>query len=148
MPLSSLTVTISDSRIVDGWVEAANRNSMTPEEIAGEFLYQQGASYAGLFGVGIITSAAFMARFKPAEYAAIMAAMEESEEVAALVTELTSSPQVALDDPRLEPGLQALVEAELIDAERIPELLAYDRPEPSNAPVSEPEIEEDLEGEE
>lgn len=130
MPLSSLTITITDPRIIDGWVEAANRNSTTPEAIATEFLTQQGTSYADLFHIGIITSAAFMARFTATEYGAIMAAAQQSPEIAVLVEQLTASPNVALDDPRLEPGLQQLVAAELLDESRIPELLAYVRPEP------------------
>jgi len=134
MPLPSLTITITEPRIIDGWVEASLRNSTTPEAIAAEFLNQQGTSYANLFGIGIITSAAFMARFTPAEYAAIVTAAEQSPEVAALVEQLTASPTVALDDPRLQPGLELLAGAGLIDEARIPELLAYPRPE---APVGE-----------
>jgi hypothetical protein len=130
MTLSSLSITITDARLIDGWVEAANRNGTTPELLALEFLKHQGASYADLFRIGIITSAAFMARFTPTEYAAIMAAMQESAEIAQLVQQLTESPNVSFDDPRLGPGLEALAAAELIAAERIPELLAYDRPEP------------------
>ena len=131
MPLSTLTITITDTRLIDGWVEAANRNSTTPAELAGEFLRIQGRSYADLFAVGLITSAAFVSRFTPAEYGAVLAAAEQSPEVAALIAELTSSPLVALDDPRLEPGLTLLAAAGLIAAERVPELLAYQRPEVS-----------------
>lgn len=128
MPLPSLTITIADPRIIDGWVEAANRNGTTPEAIAAEFLTTQGTSYAELFKIGVITSAAFIRRFTATEYGAILAAAEESPEVAALVDGLTASPNVALNDPRLEPGLQQLAAAGLIAEERIPELLAYTRP--------------------
>ncbi len=76
-----------------------------------------------------------------------MAAMEQSAEIAALVSELTTAPNVRLNDPRLEAGLQALVGAGLIEAERIPELLSYARPEPVEPvvelvaePVAEPEV--------
>jgi hypothetical protein len=131
MPLSSLSITLSDTRLIDGWVEAANRNGTTPELLALEFLKHQGRIYADLNRIGLITSSAFIRRFTAQEYGAILAAAEQSPQVAALVDELTSSPTVALDDPRLEPGLQALAAAELIAAERIPELLAYSRPEPS-----------------
>jgi hypothetical protein len=130
MPLSSLTITITEPRIIDGWVEASLRNSTTPEAIAAEFLNQQGGSYAELFKIGVITSAAFIRRFTATEYAAILAAAEQSPEVAALVDELTASPNVALNDPRLEPGLQQLAAAGLIAEERITELLIYTRPEP------------------
>lgn len=131
MPLPSLTITITDPRIIDGWVEAANRNGTTPEAIAAEFLTTQGNSYADLFKVGVITSAAFIRRFTATEYATILASAEQSPEVAALVDELTASPNVALHDPRLGPGLQQLAAAGLIASERIPELLSYTRPEPA-----------------
>lgn len=131
MPLPSLTITITEPRIIDGWVEAANRNGTTPEAIAAEFLTTQGGSYAELFHIGVITSAGFIRRFAATEYAAILAAAEQSPEVAALVDELTASPNVALNDPRLEPGLQQLAAAGLIAEERIPELLSYTRPEPA-----------------
>ena len=126
-----LTLILTDTRIIDGWVEAANRNGTTPEQLALEFLKYQGASYADLFRIGIITSSAFIRRFTPAEYGAILAAAEESPEVNALVDELISSPTVALDDPRLGPGLEALAQAGLIEPGRIEELMAYDRPEPT-----------------
>jgi len=131
MTLSSLTITLSDTRLIDGWVEAANRNGTTPDLLALEFLKHQGRIYADLNRIGLITSSAFIRRFTAQEYGAILAAAEQSPQVAALVDELTSSPTVPLDDPRLEPGLQALAAAELIAAERIPELLAYSRPEPT-----------------
>jgi hypothetical protein len=131
MPLASLTIAIADARIIDGWVEAANRNGTTPEAIAAEFLTTQGNSYAELFKIGVITSAAFIRRFTANEYATILAAAEQSPDVAALVDELTASLNVALNDPRLEPGLQQLAAAGLIDEERIPELLSYTRPEPA-----------------
>jgi hypothetical protein len=131
MPLPSLTITITDPRIIDGWVEAANRNGITPEAIAAEFLTTQGDSYAELFHIGVITSAAFIRRFTAPEYGAILAAAEQSPEVAALVDELTASPNVALSDPRIEPALQQLAAAGLIAEDRIPALMAYTRPEPA-----------------
>ena len=131
MTLSILTITLSDSRLIDGWVEAANRNSTTPEQLALEFLKHQGRIYADLSRIGLITSSAFIHRLTAAEYVTILAAAGQSPQVAALVDELTSAPTVALDDPRLESGLQALAAAGLIAAERIPALLAYNRPEPS-----------------
>jgi hypothetical protein len=124
----TITVTLSHARFVDGFVEAANRNGMTPEALALEFLEQQGKSYADLFGIGVITSAAFIARFTPEEYAAILADAETDATVAGLMATLLAEPIVNFDDPRLEPGLQQLVTAELLSAERVPELMSYDRP--------------------
>jgi hypothetical protein len=131
MPLFSLTITITDTRLIDGWVEAANRNGATPEQLALEFLKHQGRIYADLNRIGLITSSAFIHRLTAAEYVTILAAAGQSPQVAALVDEFISAPTVALDDPRLESGLQALAAAGMIAAERIPALLAYNRPEPS-----------------
>jgi hypothetical protein len=123
-----LTINITDQRIIDGWTEAANRNGTTPEAIAAEFLSQQGTSCADLFKIGVITSAAFIARFTPQEYGGILAAAEVDEAVAGLLATLLAEPIVNFKDPRLAPGLEQLAAAGLIAPERVPELLAYQRP--------------------
>lgn len=128
--LSTLTITLTDTRLIDGWVSAANANGYTPEALALEFLEQQGRSYADLNRVGIVTGAAFVARFTPAEYGAILTASETNENVAILLQQLFDSPNVAMDDPRLEPGLALLVSEGLLDAARPAEILSYVRPEP------------------
>ena len=141
MPLATLTITLTDTRLIDGWVAAANANGYSPEAIAEEFLQQQGKSYADLYKIGVVTSAAFVARFTPAEYGAILAATTPGpdateEEIAAagqvqaLLDQLYASPNVALNDPRLAPGLGLLVSMGLLDAARPAEILAYVRPEP------------------
>lgn len=121
--MTTITITLSDSRVVGGWIEAANRNESTPEAIATEFLTNQGLSYADLFGIGIITSAAFVARLTAAEYAAITAAAEQSPEIANLISNLIKVPTIQLDDPRVVRGLEVVAAAGLIAAERIPEML-------------------------
>ena len=128
--LSSLTITLTDTRLIDGWVAAANANGLSLEALVLEFLNNQGRSYADLNKVGVITGAAFVARFTPAEYGAILAAAEQSAEVAGLLEQLYASPNVAMDDPRLAPGLALLVSEGLLDAARPAEILAYVRPEP------------------
>lgn len=139
--MNTLTVTLTDTRLIDGWVAAANANGYTPEDLALEFLQQQGKSYADLNKIGIITGAAFMARFTPAEYGVILAAAqpdpdatEDEAAVAAqiqqLLAELFAAPTITLSDSRVLHGLQLLVSAGLLDAERPAEILSYDRPEP------------------
>jgi hypothetical protein len=128
--LSSLTITLTDTRLIDGWVAAANANGLSPEAIVQEFLTTQGRSYADLYRVGIITGSAFVSRFTPAEYGAILTAAATNPEVQGLLDQLFDSPNVALDDPRLEPGLALLVSEGLLDAARPAEILAYVRPEP------------------
>jgi len=139
--MNTLTVTLTDTRLIDGWVAAANANGYTPEDLALEFLQQQGKSYADLNKIGIITGAAFMARFTPAEYGAILVAAqpdpdatEDNAAVAAqiqqLLAELFAASMITLNDSRVLHGLQLLVSAGLLDAERPAEILSYDRPEP------------------
>jgi hypothetical protein len=139
--MNTLTVTLTDTRLIDGWVAAANANGYTPEDLALEFLQQQGKSYADLNKIGIITGAAFMARFTPAEYGAILAAAQpdpdatEAEAAVAgqiqqLLNELFAATTITLNDSRVLHGLQLLVSAGLLDAERPAEIQSYDRPEP------------------
>ncbi len=152
--MNTLTVTLTDTRLIDGWVAAANANGYTPEDLALEFLQQQGKNYADLNKIGIITGAAFMARFTPAEYGAILAAAqpdpdatednaaaqpapfatEDNATVAGqiqqLLAELFAAPTITLNDSRVLHGLQLLVSAGLLDAERPAEILSYDRPKP------------------
>lgn len=123
----AITVTLPSDRATDGLIEAANRNGITPEALALEILAQQGKSYADLFKIGVITSAAFIARFAPEEYAAIIASTDPV--VQGLLATLLAEPLVNFADERLAPGLQVLVDTGLLAPERVPELLAYDRPE-------------------
>jgi hypothetical protein len=122
-----LTITLPQ-RAYDGLVEAGIRNNLTTTELASQILQQSAYNYADLFRIGVLTSAAFVARFTPAEFGSILAAAQENPSVGQLVTELISSAYVVLDDPRLEPGLQMLVEEGPLAAERVPEILSYARP--------------------
>jgi hypothetical protein len=123
----NLSITISE-RSYRALVVAAEANGMTPEAIASEAIQQIGISYAEIYRVGVVTSAAFVRRFTVAEYAGILAAAEQNTVVALLVGELLEAPYVALDDDRLRPGLEALAKAGLLDAERIAAILDYNPP--------------------
>lgn len=126
--MDSISVTLTNPRVIDGFISIANDNNMSPEDLIVNLLNERGGSLADNRNIGVITSAAFIARFTPAEYGAILEAAETNEGVAALIAELTSSPKVAFDDPRLAPGLALLVAEGLIEPERLPTLLAYERP--------------------
>ena len=129
--MTTISFTVTDPRAVDGLIEGANRNDTTAEAIATEIVSRQGRMYADLFHVASITSAAFIARFTPPEYAAIMAAAETMPEVKAEIDTLVAEPMVNFYDSRVLAGLQQLEAAGLIDAARIPVLMAYDRPIPA-----------------
>jgi hypothetical protein len=128
--MNSLTITISDLRAIDGWVEASNRAGVTPEAMALEMLQHQGLRYADLFKIGLLTSAAFVQRFTAAEYGAIRAAATQSAEVASLIGELVDSPMVVLTDPRIDPGLAMLTAAGLLAQGRAAEIMAWEHPSP------------------
>jgi hypothetical protein len=123
----NLTVTTTE-RAYRALVVAAEANGLTVEGLASEAIQQVGISYAEIFRVGVMTSAAFVRRFTVAEYAGILSAAEQNTVVALLVGELLEAPYVALDDERLRPGLEALAQAGLIDAERIAAILDYNPP--------------------
>ena len=127
--MNSLTITLTDIRAIDGWVEAANKADITPEAMALELLQGQGLRYADLFRIGVLTSAAFVQRFTPAEYGAIRAAAEQVAEVASAIGELVDSPMVVLTDPRIPPGLAMLTAAGLLAEGRAAEIMAWNRPE-------------------
>jgi hypothetical protein len=133
MTLSPLIVTLTDPLLIDGWIEAANRNGTTPEAFAVDFLETQGWSFVEQFGIGVVTSGAFVRRFTATEYASILEAAEKSPEVNTLVDELTTHAKVTLNDPRLLQGLELLANAGLITTERVGELLTYDRPKKAEA---------------
>jgi hypothetical protein len=132
--MNSLTITLTDLRAIDGWVEASNRAGMTPEAMAAELLQHQGVRYADLFQIGVLTSAAFVQRFTPAEYGAIRAAATQSAEVANLIGELVDSPMVVLTDPRIPPGLAMLTAAGLLAEGRAAEIMAWEHPTPQEEP--------------
>jgi hypothetical protein len=125
--MNQLTVTTTE-RAYRALVVAAEANGLTVEALASEAIQQVGISYAEIFRVGVMTSAAFVRRFTVSEYAGILAAAEANTVVALLVGELLEAPYVALDDERLRPGLDALAQAGLLEADRIAEILDYNPP--------------------
>ena len=125
----SITITISDPRAVDGWIEAANRAGVTPEVIALDFLNKEGIKYADLFKIAVLTSAAFVERFTAQEFGAIKAAAGVNPQVANLVQKLIERQLVILDDPDLGPALQLLTAAGLLASGRAAEIVAWQRVE-------------------
>ena len=125
-----MNITLSEQAL-DGLIEAGNRNGSTAEVIAAELLENQGRQYAELFRIGVITSAAFVVRFTPEEYTAIVAAAEGHPDVAGYIAELVNRPYVPLTDPRLRPAVEALAAAGLIAADRVDAIVAYERPVPA-----------------
>jgi hypothetical protein len=128
MTYSNLSISLTDPRAIDGWIEAANRAGTTPEAMALELLQEQGIRYADLFKIGVITSAAFVQRFTSPEYGAIREAAEVSPDVANLIGQLIEAPLVVLTDPRIGPGLLMLTEAGLLAEGRAEEIQAWVRP--------------------
>lgn len=153
-----LTITITNKRAIDGFVFEANRNEKSVIDYVTNFVETQGIRNADDNRIAVITSAAFIKKFTPTEYSNILSACEpvsipvpvdlnnptEQETLAInqaitkntiasaiseLIDQLTESPNIALDDSRLRPGLSLLVNVGLLDVSRIDDLLSYPRPQ-------------------
>jgi hypothetical protein len=141
--MDSLSFTLTDHRAIDGVIATVNRQNVgrtadewvTVDQFWAEQVTALAKNLANSENVGIITSAAFIQRFTTDEYSGIIAASKTDADVAALINTLANSAYVYLDDARILPGLQQLVTLGLLEANRIPEIVAYDRPEPTPAPV-------------
>ena len=141
--MDSLSFTLTDHRAIDGVIATVNRQNVgrtadewvTVDQFWAEQVTALAKNLANNENVGIITSAAFIQRFTTDEYSGIIAASKTDADVAALINTLVNSAYVYLDDARILPGLQQLVTLGLLEANRIPEIVAYDRPEPTPAPV-------------
>lgn len=147
----SLTITLSDKRLVDAIVKTAYIHKTTPEIFALEILRGSAKTYASLHKIGVITSADLISRFTPEEFSAITVAsipiknpqdIESEEErekafehnarsstISSLIKSLNSEPTITLDDPKLISGLNKLVSMGFLTQDRVAELLSYDRPE-------------------
>ena len=79
--MDTLTVTITNTRTIDGLIMAANSSKMTPEAYGEWLLTQDGKRYADANSYGVVTSAGFFARFTPEEYAGVLAAAANTTEV-------------------------------------------------------------------
>jgi hypothetical protein len=72
--MDTLSLTISNTRVIDGLIFAANSAKLSPEAYAEWLLTQDGHRFADANSYGIVTSAGFFARFTPTEYANVLAA--------------------------------------------------------------------------
>ena len=129
LTMETLSLTLTNTRVIDGLIFAANSAGMTPEGYAEWLLTKDGHRFADANSYGVVTSAGFFARFTPTEYANVLAASVDNE-IKALLDELTAAERVALDDQRVADGLALLVSRELLGAERPAEITAYERPFP------------------
>ena len=129
LTMETLSLTLTNTRVIDGLIFAANSAGMTPEGYAEWLLTKDGHRFADANSYGVVTSAGFFARFTPTEYANVLAASVDNE-IKALLDELTAAERVALDDQRVADGLALLVSRGLLGAERPAEITAYERPFP------------------
>ena len=74
LTMDTLSLTLTNTRVIDGLIFAANSAGKTPEAYAEWLLTQDGHRYADANNYGIVTSAGFFARFTPTEYANVLAA--------------------------------------------------------------------------
>jgi len=72
--MDTLSLTLTNIRVIDGLIFAANSAGMTPEAYAEWLLTKDGHRFADANSYGVVTSAGFFARFTPTEYADVLAA--------------------------------------------------------------------------
>ena len=72
--MDTLSLTLTNTRVIDGLIFAANSAGMTPEAYAEWLLAKDGHRFADANSYGVVTSAGFFARFTPTEYANVLAA--------------------------------------------------------------------------
>jgi len=72
--MDTLSLTLTNTRVIDGLIFAANSAGMTPEAYAEWLLTKDGHRFADANSYGVVTSAGFFARFTPTEYADVLAA--------------------------------------------------------------------------
>jgi len=81
LTMDTLSLTLTNTRVIDGLIFAANSVGKTPEAYAEWLLDNDGYRYADANSYGVVTSAGFFARFTPTEYAAVLAASVDTVEV-------------------------------------------------------------------
>ena len=74
LTMDTLSLTLTNSRVIDGLIFAANSAGMTPDGYAEWLLTKDGYRFADANSYGVVTSAGFFARFTPTEYADVLAA--------------------------------------------------------------------------
>ena len=72
--MDTLSLTISNTRVIDGLIFAANSAKLSPEAYAEWLLTKDGHRFADANNYGIVTSAGFFARFTPTEYNDVLTA--------------------------------------------------------------------------
>lgn len=118
-----ITVTVS-SRAHLGLAEAAIKNNLTIESLASDVVEKSGISYADLFKIGVVTSAAFIKRFKTEELVNILSVSETNPEFDKLISKLTEEPYVNLLSDEVIGGVNLLKDANLlVDENRVNEIL-------------------------
>jgi len=72
--MDTLSITLTNTRVIDGLIFAANSAGMTPDGYTEWLLTKDGHRFADANSYGVVTSAGFFARFTPTEYANVLAA--------------------------------------------------------------------------
>jgi hypothetical protein len=93
--MNTLSITLTNTRVIDGLIFAANSVGMTPEAYAEWLLTKDGHRYADMNSYGVVTSAGFFARFTPTEYATILAASIDTVDVPDKIGGLATEEQEA-----------------------------------------------------
>ena len=93
--MDTLSLTLTNTRVIDGLIFAANSAKLSPEAYAEWLLTKDGHRFADSNSYGIVTSAGFFARFTPTEYADVLAASVDTVEVPEKIGGLATEEQYA-----------------------------------------------------
>ena len=97
--MDTLSLTLTNTRVIDGLIFAANSAGLSPEAYAEWLLTKDGHRFADANSYGIVTSAGLFARFTPTEYAGVLVAAANTTEVPAPIGNIpTPEEQQAYDD--------------------------------------------------
>ena len=97
--MDTLSLTLTNTRVIDGLIFAANSAKLSPEAYAEWLLTKDGHRFADANSYGVVTSAGFFARFTPTEYAGVLVAAANTTEVPAPIGNIpTPEEQQAYDD--------------------------------------------------
>lgn len=100
--MDTLSITITDTRVIDGLIMAANSSKITPEAYGEWLLNKEGRRYADANSYGVVTSAAFFARFTPQEYAEVLTVASNTTEVPDPIGGVPTEEEQAAYDAALE----------------------------------------------
>ena len=122
----TITVSISDAALLAAVTAKANQQRKTPEQFLQDFLTGSCCVWRDEFALDRVTSSDFLFRFTAAEFAGINASTDPV--IQGFVAQVKAAPFVWLGSTEVIGGMNYVVAAGLLTAERAAEILSYVAP--------------------